>query len=623
MIRALCTIFGLALAPASFAQTPLVQQAYLKASNPGVDDAFGHAVSISGDTLVIGAHREDSGATGAGGDQHDESAPLSGAVYVFVRSGTVWTQQAYLKASNTDGGDHFGWSVSISGDTIVVGALGDGSGAMGVDGDQGDDGAPLSGAAYVFVRSGTVWSQQAYLKASNTGAFDHFGESVSISGDTVVVGASGEDSGATGVGGSQGDESAESSGAAYVFVRNGAVWSQQAYLKASNTGGGDNFGNAVSVSGDMVVVGAQNEDSGATGVGGNQLDDGAENAGAAYVFVRNGAVWSQQAYLKASNAAFADQFGHSVSASGDTVVVGAWREDSNATGVDGDQGDESARQSGAVYAFARNGAVWSQQAYLKASNTGAGDVFGGSVSSYGDTLVIGALHEDSDATGVNGDQLDDSAAGAGAAYVFARSGTSWSQLAYVKASNTGAADNFGSTVCVSAGTVVVGAQGEDGSAPGIDGNQSDDGAAAAGAAYVLREAGGGPTLVGDVATIDAIAGGVQTLALSAAAFPNELFLLVGTTSGTSPGFVFQGFPVPLNPFGSYFLSTLVLAAPQLSLQLGALDAVGGATVTLTVPAGSPPALVGTVVSHAYAVLSAAPLTIAGVSNAAHVALTGP
>ncbi|MEK6642277.1 MAG: FG-GAP repeat protein, partial [Planctomycetota bacterium] len=218
---------------------PIAQQAYLKASNTEAGDYFGHSVAVSGDTVVVGAPLEDSNATGVDGDQADNSAGDSGAAYVFVRSGGVWSQQAYLKASNTGDGDEFGISVALSGDTLVAGATAEDSNATGVNGDQADNSAPRSGAAYVFVRSGGVWSQQAYLKASNTGATDEFGFSVAVSGDTAVVGASFEDSNATGVNGDQADNSAADSGAAYVFVRSGGVWSQQAYLKASNTGATD------------------------------------------------------------------------------------------------------------------------------------------------------------------------------------------------------------------------------------------------------------------------------------------------------------------------------------------------------------------------------------------------
>src|SRR5205085_569576 len=278
-------------------------QAYLKASNTGANDFFGGSVSISGDTVVVGALYEDSAATGINGNQSDNSATGSGAAYVFVRSGSTWTQQAYLKASNTGVNDLFGASVAISGNTIIVGAYAEDSAASGVNGNQADNGAIDSGAAYVFVRSGSTWTQQAYLKASNTGANDFFGVSVAISGNTIVAGAYGEDSAATGVNGNQADNGAIDSGAAYVFVRSGSTWTQQAYLKASNTGVSDFFVGSVAISGNTVVVGAFDEDSAATGVNGNQSDNGAIDSGAAYVFARSGSTWTQQAYLKASNTA--------------------------------------------------------------------------------------------------------------------------------------------------------------------------------------------------------------------------------------------------------------------------------------------------------------------------------
>ncbi len=400
------------------------QQAYLKASNTGGGDGFGGSVAVSGDTVVVGANSEDSSATGTNatpGQQNDNSASSAGAAYVFVRSGTTWSQQAYLKASNTGQFDLFGSSVAILGETVVIGAGGEDSAATGVNGDQADNSALNSGAVFVFVRSGTLWSQQAYIKASNPGTDDNFGESIDISGDTVVVGARNEDSNATGVNGNQADNSSNDSGAAYVFVRDGVGnWSQQAYLKASNTGANDLFGGSVAASGDTVVIGATHEDSNATGINGNQTNNSAVEAGAAYVFVRDGVGnWSQQAYLKASNTNGNDHFGGSVAANGDTVVVGATSEASSATGLNGNQADNSAAGAGAAYIFTRNNlGNWSQEMYLKASNTGTSDFFGGSVVVSEDTILVAAISEDSSATGVNGNQADNSASGSGAVYVF-------------------------------------------------------------------------------------------------------------------------------------------------------------------------------------------------------------
>ncbi len=439
---------------------PIAQQAYLKASNTAANDYFGLSVAVSGDTVVVGAYWEDSSATGINGNQADNSALDSGAVYVFVRSGTTWTQQAYVKASNTGAGDSFGHSVAISGETLVVGASAERSNATGVNGNQSDKTAQYSGAAYVFVRGGGNWTQQAYLKASNTEALDYFGKAVAISGDTIVVGAFAEDSNATGVNGNQADNTAQASGAAYVFARNGVTWAQQAYLKASNTRLGDRFGYSVGVSGNTVIVGAYFEDSGATGVNGNQASSSAVDSGAAYVFVRNGAAWTQQAYLKASNTGATDFFGFSVGVSGDTVVVGAYLEDSNG----------ALPNSGAAYVFARSGSTWTQQAYLKAANAAAPDFFGWSVAVSGDSIVVGASSQ---------------AASAGAAYVFLRSGATWSQSAFLKASNAGSGDLFGSAVAVSGDSAVVGAYGEASNATGVDGIQTDNSSAYSGAAYVF------------------------------------------------------------------------------------------------------------------------------------------
>ena len=469
------------------------QTAYLKASNTGGDDTFGSSVAISGNTVVVGAPGEASNGTGVnpgGAAEADNSAYGSGAVYVFVRDNLGnWTQQAYLKASNSEADDRFGSSVAISGDTVVVGALVEDSSATGVNHPTGqsDNSADGSGAAYVFVRNGATWSQQAYLKPSNTDAGDRFGWAVSVSGDTVVVGAYGEASDATGVNAGTAAEAsngAQDSGAAYVFVRSGTTWSQQAYLKASNTDAFDYFGRAVSVSGDTVVVGAYAEDS-----NGSQSDNSATDSGALYVFVRSGAIWTQQAYLKAGNSGADDWFGYCVAISGDTIMAGALQEDSSATGVNGPN-NNSAPDSGAAYVFTRSGTTWTQQAYLKASNTGAGDNFGYAVSVAGDTGVVGARFESSSFTGVNPGptaEADNSSPLAGAAYLFTRSGATWSQQAYLKASNTDAYDYFGESVAASDGTVVVGAFRESSSATGVNGNQSDNSASAAGAVYIFAD----------------------------------------------------------------------------------------------------------------------------------------
>jgi hypothetical protein len=478
----------------------LEQAVYGKASNAGAGDFFGFSVALSGDTLAVGARGEASAATGVNpaSGQADNRATYAGAVYVFVRSGTTWTQQAYLKAFNADAYDQFGVSVALSGDTLAVGAYGEASAATGVNpaSGQADNSASEAGAVYVFVRSGTTWTQQAYLKASNAGAYDSFGISVALAGNTLAVGANGEDSAATGINPASGqaDNTASIAGAVYVFVRSGTTWTQQAYLKASNAGAGDNFGWPVAVSGDTLAVGAYSEASAATGVNpaSGQADNSANSAGAVYVFVRSGATWTQQAYLKASNAGADDSFGRSVALSGDTLAVGAPFEASAATGVNpaSGQADNSAGNAGAVYVFVRSGTTWTQQAYLKASNAGAGDYFGASVALSENTLAVGAEGEASAANGVNppSGQANNTASGAGAVYVFVRSATTWTQQAYLKASNAGAGDIFGYSVALSGDTLAVGAYDEASAATGVNPatGQADNTAYAAGAVYVFR-----------------------------------------------------------------------------------------------------------------------------------------
>jgi len=475
--------------PVAAAGPVIKQQAYAKASNTASGDSFGSSVAISGNTMVVGAPYESSAAKGINGSQTSNAASGSGAAYVYLRSGTTWKQQAYLKASNTNASDNFGFSVAISGNTIIVGAPLEDSSATGVNGNQADNSAQSAGAAYVFLRSGTTWKQQAYLKASNARASATFGTDVAVSGNLAVVGAPSESSAATGVNGNQADTSAPFAGAAYVFGRSSTTWTQQAYLKASNTDANDAFGTVVAISGSTVVVGAPTEASSATGVNGNQADNSANSSGAAYVFTGAAGVWTQQSYLKASNTDVSDEFGSSVAVSGNEVLVGAIGESSAATGVNGNQADNSLGNSGAVYAFNRASGVWTQQAYLKASNPGANDEFGSALAFSGATAVVGAESEASKAVGVNGIQTDNSMPFAGAAYVLVVSPAGvWHQQAYLKASNTNANDTFGIAVSVSGDTFVAGATGEASTAKGINGVQTSNAAPDAGAAYVFYRA---------------------------------------------------------------------------------------------------------------------------------------
>lgn len=413
---------------------PIAQQAILKspvsvqASGP---TGFGRAVGIFADRVIVGAPDED----------ESPSRIDRGAAYVFVKNGVDWTLEATLRSAAANG--YFGGAVAISGDTVVIGA---GYGSV----------SNATGAAFVFSREAGVWVEKAILLAPFGGHNDGFGGSVAIEGDTIVVGATREASNATGVNGDQTNNAAQNAGAAYIFIRSAGAWSFQAYLKASNTGAGDQFGTSVAISGNTLLVGAPSEASNATAVNGSQSDNSMSSSGAAYVFVRNGTVWTQQAYLKASNTQANSDFGHSVAIMGDTAVIGSPSEDGNSFGVNGDQTNTTATDSGAGYVFVRSGNAWSQEAYLKASNTEAGDGFGASVAIAKDTIIVGAPFEDSDGTGADQGQNNNAASGAGAAYLFVRKEGQWSQASYLKAATAVAGTQFGCEVAVSGDAIVLG-----------------------------------------------------------------------------------------------------------------------------------------------------------------------
>lgn len=391
------------------------QQAYLKASDADggysqwhgyYGDQFGSSVAISEDTLVVGAPGRSVRLIGT---EWDDSKINYGVVYVFTRSDGFRSQHACLEASNAETDDQFGVSVAISGDTLVVGAIGEDSS---INGGEENNSIFDAGAVYVFTRSSGVWNQQALLKASyllgstsNGVIGNEFGYSVAISGDTLIVGSPNVDSSDD-----HGEFNelfpAQSSGAAFVFTRTDGVWNQQASLSASNAEEDDGFGASVAISDDTVVVGAPYEDGNASG---GENDNSASNVGAAYVFNRIGGVWNQQAYLKPSTASdghvnvFGFGFGTRVAISGATIAVSYPSGNS---------------LKGEAFIFNLSGEVWKQQAHLKSSNDAVsyfGDGFGSSLALSDDTLVVGAPHEDSSATG---GEADNSSSNAGAVYTW-------------------------------------------------------------------------------------------------------------------------------------------------------------------------------------------------------------
>ena len=389
----------------------------LNASDAAAFDFFGSSVSINGDTAIIGALFDDD----AGTD--------SGSAYIFVRSGGSWSQTAKLVASDAATGDNFGASVSISGDTAIVGAF--------RDTDAGD----FSGSAYLFQDTSVAgdWSSFTEIKltASNAAAGDFFGASVSISGDTAIVGSRGN------------DDAALAAGSAYVYQDTSAAgdWSSitETELIASDAAAQDFFGISVSISGDTAIIGARFD------------DDAGMDSGSAYIFIRNGASWSQVAKLTASDGAADDFFGSSVSVTGDTVIVGAFLD------------DDAGTDSGSAYVYQDTSAAgdWSSFAEIKlvAADAEIADLFGISVSISGDTVIVGA------------DASDDSGLNAGSAYLFQDTsvGGNWSSFTETKLVAADAATNdlFGGSVSISGNTVIVGAF------------RDNDGGTFSGSAYVF------------------------------------------------------------------------------------------------------------------------------------------
>jgi hypothetical protein len=331
-------------------------------------DEYGAAVAISGSTAVVGSWKHDS---------------TAGTVYIYVKSAGVWSQQAELtEPGGETAGDYFGDSVAIDKNIVVVGAFGRNSGL---------------GEAYVYVRTGSTWAEGAALTPSNGTASDGFGVSVGVSGNTVVVGA---------------NQLNDLTGAAYVYAKSGGTWVQKAELTASDGQDNDTFGYPVSISGNLILVGAQGHNS---------------YTGSAYVFAKGPGGWQQQAELTASDGSFHDNFGIGVSISGTTALIGSIGNGNDA---------------GAAYLFIQSGTTWSQQAEVTASNGSPNSDFGQWVALSGTTALVG-----NEPSGGGGKP---------AAYVFTQSGATWPQTLILKPPNTDVNGGW-FPVALSGDTAIIGA----------------------------------------------------------------------------------------------------------------------------------------------------------------------
>lgn len=396
-------------------QSPAPTETIIRASNLGYMDKFGNAVAISGDYAIVGAYSEEGSSNNIG---------ECGAAYIFERTGGVWGEKQLLRASNVGEFDQFGWSVAISGNYAIVGANNVGSSNSNTN--------VNNGGAYIFERTGGVWSEKAILQASNAGGGHAFGQTVGISGNYAIVGSPYEDSTST--------NTTFNSGAAYIFERDGSGnWIQNpTILRASNLEANDNFGYSVAIDGNYAIVGA---------IGEAGSSNQSYQNGATYVFERNTTtgVWIQNPIiLRGSDIYKGGKEASSIAISGNYIIVGAYN-----------QNTATLSNSGAAYIFERNTitGVWSQTPILRASDQSGSDQFGISVAINGKYAIVGANFEDG--TGAIG-------ANSGAAYIFERNDAgTWIEKKILRASNTTPADYFGESVAISGNYVIVGATGED------------------------------------------------------------------------------------------------------------------------------------------------------------------
>jgi alpha-tubulin suppressor-like RCC1 family protein len=436
------------------------EQAMVQPSDTANDDWFGRGVAISGDYVIVNAYAKTTNNTG------------QGAAYIFYRSGTSWTQQAKLNASDGEAGDAYSYSVDIDGDYAIVGSLNEDPG-----------GTSNAGSAYIYVRSGTSWSQQAKIQASDKEANDTFGRGVTISGDYAAVGADNEDTSGSNAGSvyifkydatTPPDDlpPVDSVGTGFNYKRYTALDTSTHYVYKMWRNSASDWRTPSPASANTIKVlktdSTDWSDNDTTDTNPEYVDTTTysgkvslgQSAGPTenYRFsVPTFGSWSQQQKIQSDDIQADDYFGggagQGVSLSGDTLAVGARKEDTGGS------------EAGSVYIFkkASGSETWSQEAKLQASDVSADSQFGMSVSLSGDILAVGANQEDTIGTD------------AGAAYIFERSGTTWTEVKRITASDGQANDEFGTSISTDGTTTFVGAYGEDTKGGG------------AGAAYVYEK----------------------------------------------------------------------------------------------------------------------------------------
>jgi len=411
----------------------LLPPQFLKDGSSVLESNFGRAVAVDDDLLAI-----------LGRDTEQR-------LNIFRLQGDIWQLEQVVELS--------GQSISIDEQRIAVGNI---------NGGGRDIPGFGNGTVAILERFNNRWNVVAELAAENPGVADQFGHAVALVGDTLLVGAPGEDSSATGINGDATLNDAFDTGAAYLFVRQNDQWMQTSYFKGDSTAGGDRFGFSIAARNGLIVVGAPGEASSATGVNGDARDNSLVDSGAAFIFERTDAGVSQAAYLKASNTGVGDAFGTAVDLTDTTVVVGAPNEDSGFSGNPSIlESDNSLDNAGAVYTFVDNGTAWVQSAFLKSSSPDNQDRFGDDLAIESNTLVIAAPSEDGSNTVISETVFDNATNDGGAVFIFQnmtvaepRNMGLWSQQLVVRGTSPDAGDVFGSSVSLGDGTLAIGVPGE-------------------------------------------------------------------------------------------------------------------------------------------------------------------
>jgi hypothetical protein len=362
---------------------------FVTATDGYSNDYYGYDVAISNQHAIIGAYND------------DDKGTNSGSAYILSYGETGWSETAKLSAADGAAGDYFGYAVDISEGYALIGAYYD------------DDKGSNSGAAYIFKQQGSHWVQSAKLLANNGAANDYFGYAVAISGDYAIIGSYYDDNDYT------------DQGSAYIFKRHDSSWFQEAYLTASDKAASDLFGCAVDISGNYAIIGAKYD------------DDSFSASGSAYIFFYDGATWSEQAKLTASDPHADDYFGASVSISGDYAIVGAYANDLHGTDI------------GAAYIFKRTGTTWSQTAQLTPTDGSSSDNFAYDVSISGDYAIVGSQND------------DDIDSNCGSAYLYQRDGGSWNFLLKLISEHGQLDDHFGQAVAIHENNIAIGAYYDD------------------------------------------------------------------------------------------------------------------------------------------------------------------